>query len=61
MNEVLQQLHDRRSVRVYQDRPVEPDVKQAILEAAIQAPTAGNMALRSAATTSPLLPPPLWC
>ena len=45
MNEVLQQLHDRRSVRVYQDRPVESDVKQAILEAAIQAPTAGNMAL----------------
>ena len=45
MNEVLQQLHDRRSVRAYEDRAVEPDVKQAILEAAIQAPTAGNMAL----------------
>ena len=45
MNEVLQQLHDRRSVRVYEDRPIEPAVKQAILEAAIQAPTAGNMAL----------------
>ncbi len=45
MNEVLRQLHDRRSVRVYEDRPVEAEVKQAILEAAIQAPTAGNMAL----------------
>ena len=45
MNEVLQQLHDRRSVRVYEDRPIEPAVKQAVLEAAIQAPTAGNMAL----------------
>lgn len=45
MNEVLQQLHDRKSVRVYEDRAVEPEVKQAILEAAIQAPTAGNMAL----------------
>ena len=45
MNETLQQLHDRKSVRVYQDRPVEPEVKQAILEAAIQAPSAGNMAL----------------
>ena len=45
MNEVLQQLHDRKSVRVYEDRPVEPAVKQAILEAAIQAPSAGNMAL----------------
>ena len=45
MNEVLRQLHERKSVRVYEDRPVEPEVKRAILEAAIQAPTAGNMAL----------------
>ena len=45
MNEVLQQLRDRKSVRVYEDRLVEPEVKQAILEAAIQAPSAGNMAL----------------
>ena len=45
MNEVLKQLHDRKSVRVYEDRPIAPEVKQAILEAAIQAPTAGNMAL----------------
>ena len=45
MNEVLRQLHERRSVRVYEERPIEPDVKRAILEAAIQAPTAGNMAL----------------
>lgn len=45
MNEVIRQLHDRKSVRVYEDRPVEPDVKRAILEAAIQAPSAGNMAL----------------
>ena len=45
MNEVLRQLHERKSVRVYEDRPVEAAVKQAILEAAIQAPTAGNMAL----------------
>ena len=45
MNEVLHQLHERKSVRVYEDRPVEAEVKQAVLEAAIQAPTAGNMAL----------------
>ena len=45
MNEVLRQLHQRKSVRVYEDRPVEQKVKQAVLEAAIQAPTAGNMAL----------------
>lgn len=45
MNEVLQQLHDRKSVRVYEDRIIEPGIKQAVLEAAIQAPSAGNMAL----------------
>ena len=45
MNEVIRQLHDRKSVRVYEDRAVEPEVKRAILEAAIQAPSAGNMAL----------------
>ena len=45
MNEILQQLHDRKSVRVYEDRAIEAEVKQAILEAAIQAPTAGNQQL----------------
>jgi len=45
MNTVIQQLHDRKSVRVYEDRPLEPEVKRAILEAALQAPTAGNMSL----------------
>lgn len=45
MNPVLQQLHDRKSVRVYEERPIPPEVKRAVLEAAIQAPTAGNMAL----------------
>ena len=45
MNEVLRQLHQRKSVRVYEDRPIEAEVKQAILSAALQAPTAGNMAL----------------
>ena len=44
-NEIIRSLYDRKSVRVYEDRPVEEDVKQAILSAAIQAPTAGNMAL----------------
>lgn len=45
MNEVLKQLYDRKSVRVYEDRPVPEDVKQAVLAAAVQAPSAGNMAL----------------
>ena len=45
MNEILRSLHDRKSVRVFEDRAVEAEVKQAVLEAALQAPTAGNMAL----------------
>ena len=45
MNEVIKQLHERKSVRVFEDRPIEPEVKQAVLEAAVQAPSAGNMAL----------------
>ena len=45
MNEVIRQLRARKSVRVYQDRALEPEIKQAILESALQAPTAGNMAL----------------
>ena len=45
MNQVLQQLHDRKSVRVYEDKPIDAQVKRQILEAALQAPTAGNMAL----------------
>ena len=45
MNEVLRQLHKRKSVRVYEDRAIAAEVKQAVLDAAIQAPSAGNMAL----------------
>lgn len=45
MNQVLNQLHARKSVRVYEQRPIPQEVKQDILEAAIQAPSAGNMAL----------------
>ena len=45
MNEIIRSLYDRKSVRVFEDRAVEPEVKRAVLEAALQAPTAGNMAL----------------
>lgn len=45
MNSILKSLSDRKSVRVYEDRPVDPAHKKAILQAAIQAPTAGNMTL----------------
>ena len=45
MNQTIRQLYERKSVRVYENRPIEEEKKQAILNAALQAPTAGNMAL----------------
>ena len=47
MSQVLEQLMNRKSVRAYQDRPVEEEKQQAILKAAMRAPTAGNMMLYS--------------
>ena len=54
-NDIIQSLYDRKSVRVYEDRPVEEDVKQAVLAAAIQAPTAGNMALYTIMNSCPTI------
>ena len=45
MNQTIQQLMDRKSVRVFTDRPISPETTAAILEAAVQAPTAGNQQL----------------
>ncbi len=45
MNEILQQLTERKSVRVFEDRDIASDDKTAILHAATQAPTAGNQQL----------------
>lgn len=45
MTQTIRELHARKSVRVYEDRPIEDDNKQAILQAALQAPTAGNQCL----------------
>lgn len=45
MNEILRSLHARKSVRAFEERPVPEEVKRAILEAATQAPTAGNQQL----------------
>ena len=45
MNEVIRQLFDRRSVRSFEDRPIPQEDKILILEAAMQAPTAGNQQL----------------
>ena len=45
MNEMIKQLNQRKSVRVFEDRPIPAEAKAAILEAACQAPTAGNQQL----------------
>lgn len=45
MNEIIKSLYDRKSVRVFEDKPIPADCKEAILSAALQAPSAGNMNL----------------
>lgn len=45
MNEVLQSLHERKSVRVFKDLKISDSDKEAILLAAMAAPTAGNQQL----------------
>ena len=45
MNDTIQQLFDRKSVRVFTDQPITAQEKALILEAAAQAPTAGNQQL----------------
>lgn len=45
MNEVIQQLYDRKSVRAFTDEPITAEEKLLILTAATQAPTAGHQQL----------------
>ena len=45
MNEIIHQLKERKSVRVFADKPITPEEVTAILEAAVNAPTAGNQQL----------------
>jgi nitroreductase len=47
MNIVYESLLKRKSVRIFEERNVEDQIKQAILNAAFQAPTAGNQMLYS--------------
>lgn len=42
-NETIKLLHERASVRNYLDKPIEPDILEAILKAGIHAPTGGNL------------------
>ena len=45
MNETIRQLMERKSVRVFEDKPIGSREKEAILNAAFAAPTAGNQQL----------------
>lgn len=47
MNETVKELMERKSVRVYEDKQIEREKKAVIMDAALQAPTAGNMTLYS--------------
>lgn len=56
MNPILQSLYARKSVRAFEDRPIPEELKRQILEAAVQAPTAGNQQLYTILDiTDPLL------
>lgn len=41
MNEIIESLYRRKSVRVFEDRSVPAEMKAAILRSAAEAPTAG--------------------
>lgn len=45
MNEIIQQLVQRKSVRVFEDRDISEEIIREIFSAAINAPTAGNQQL----------------
>jgi len=45
MNEVIRQLYERKSVRVFEDREISAADRETILTAAAMAPTAGNQQL----------------
>ena len=45
MKSVIQQLKERKSVRVFTEKQITPEETKAILEASVNAPTAGNQQL----------------
>lgn len=47
MNEVIKQLKNRKSMRVFEEKAIETGVKEEIINAAFEAPTAGCMMLYS--------------
>ena len=47
MNETLELIHQRQSLRSYSDRPVDRETVDTIIKATMRAPTAGNLMLYS--------------
>jgi nitroreductase len=47
MNQVLNVIANRKSIRSYENTIIEQDIKDKIIESALRAPTAGNMMLYS--------------
>lgn len=45
INHTIKELFERKSVRVYTDEPVAGEAKELIIQAAMEAPTAGNQQL----------------
>ncbi|SMP63972.1 nitroreductase family protein [Anoxynatronum buryatiense] len=45
MKTVMEQLHERKSVRIFEKRDVSDEMRHQLFQAAYQAPTAGNMML----------------
>ena len=47
MNETINLLNQRKSVRAFEDKLIPSDIKEEIIKSAMRAPTAGNMMLYS--------------
>lgn len=47
MNEIIKSLKERKTVRAYLDKDISNDIKNEILQSAIEAPSAGNQQLYS--------------
>jgi nitroreductase len=47
MNQVMEILMKRRSIRAYEDREIRQEIRKEILQATLRAPTAGNLMLYS--------------
>jgi nitroreductase len=47
LNQIIEVLLKRKSIRAYEQKEIEPEIKAEILKATFRAPTAGNMMLYS--------------